>query len=324
MDFDSYFKSLDSIKEECDEVKNDKTTKDDKEESCCSIISNHQHEDGRVTCTKCNSVIMNISSTPEWRYYGSNDSKGSDPTRCGMPVNQLLPKSSIGSSISNVYNKDMQKMKKYQNWNGMPYKERSMWKVFNDLTTICSLNNLSPIICETSKSLYKDVSSLKISRGSNRIGIIAACVFYACKECHVPRSANEIAGYFSIKSSVISKGCKQFNEIMRKSKENHNRILDSKSITLYDFIDRFCSKLDLTNDDILKIKIICDNSNKLNLISENTPPSMAAGCIYLYIKHNELEINKKELSDICKISEVTINKCYKKLEINTSRLITFT
>ena len=40
---------------------------------------------------------------------------------------------------------------------------------------------------------------------------------------------------------------------------------------------------------------IKDALEELNLISENTPPSMAAGCIYLYIKHNELEINKKEL-----------------------------
>ena len=43
---------------------------------------------------------------------------------------------------------------------------------------------------------------------------------------------------------------------------------------------------------------------------------MASGCIYLYIKINDLNIHKKDISDICKISEVTINKCYKKLEKN--------
>ena len=41
---------------------------------------------------------------------------------------------------------------------------------------------------------------------------------------------------------------------------------------------------------------------------------MAAGCIYLYIKNKNLNIHKKDISDVCKISEVTINKCYKKLE----------
>ena len=43
---------------------------------------------------------------------------------------------------------------------------------------------------------------------------------------------------------------------------------------------------------------------------------MAAGCIFLYIKYYKLSILKKEISDICKISEVTINKCYKKLSVD--------
>ena len=41
---------------------------------------------------------------------------------------------------------------------------------------------------------------------------------------------------------------------------------------------------------------------------------MSSGCIHLYIKNQNINISKKEISDICKISEVTINKCTKKLE----------
>ena len=58
-----------------------------------------------------------------------------------------------------------------------------------------------------------------------------------------------------------------------------------------------------------------------SLVNENTPPSMASGCIYLYIKHNKVDINKKHISDVCKISEVTINKCYKKLLPHIDKLI---
>jgi hypothetical protein len=41
---------------------------------------------------------------------------------------------------------------------------------------------------------------------------------------------------------------------------------------------------------------------------------MASGCIYLYLKHKKIEIDKKSISDICRISEVTVNKCSKKIE----------
>ena len=50
--------------------------------------------------------------------------KSSDPTRCGMPVNTLLPESSVGSSVSFSSNsKDMYQIRKMQQWSGMPYKE---------------------------------------------------------------------------------------------------------------------------------------------------------------------------------------------------------
>jgi transcription initiation factor TFIIIB Brf1 subunit/transcription initiation factor TFIIB len=55
---------------------------------------------------------------------------------------------------------------------------------------------------------------------------------------------------------------------------------------------------------------------ELNLVNDNTPPAMAAGCIYLYIRILKLDIDKKQISEVCKISEVTINKCSKKLEEN--------
>ena len=80
-----------------------------------------------------------------------------------------------------------------------------------------------------------------------------------------------------------------------------------------DFIDRFSNNMDI-NTDI--IKNICNCCIEKNIISQNTPQSIAAGCIYYYIKKQNLNINKKHLSDICKISEVTINKCYKNISLH--------
>ena len=290
--------------------------------SCCDDMKNHQIHNGTTICSMCKNTITNIQANPEWRFYGSSDTKSSDPTRCGMPVNTLLPKSSIGTTISyNRNSQTMNKLRRYQQWNGMPYKERSLFKVFEEISRICKKSNLPIIIINEANSLYKIVSSTKISRGANRSGIIAACVYFSCKINNVPRSPNEIASIFDLKIPVMTKGCKKFQEIMQLNKVNINRIHQALTITMDDFIDRFCSKLELTKEDINQIKDISKMAQFYNLINENTPPSMAAGCIYLYIKDNELPIHKKEISDICKISEVTINKCFKKLEPYKSKLI---
>ena len=145
---------------------------DKKEESneCCLHINNYIFQNELVKCKQCNTLISNISDNPEWRYYGSDDTKSSDPTRCGMPINLLLPKSSVGSVVSNQFSKDksMYQVKKYTSWNSMTYKERSTYKVFTIINDIAKKNNLSHKIVTESKSLYKIISETQISRGNNR------------------------------------------------------------------------------------------------------------------------------------------------------------
>ena len=284
----------------------------EKKSTCCTFKKNFQNSEGTIICKVCLNIITNISESPEWRYYGSKDSKTSDPTRCGMPMNNLLPESSVGSSVSfSTKTYEMNQIRKMQQWHSMPYKERSLYKVFLMIQNTCSDNNIQLKIINEAKSIYKIVSSTKISRGSNRDGIIAACVYFACKGCNVPRSSKEIAEMFNISINVMTKGVKKCQEM---NKSNKGRLSKTTSIKPGDLINRFCNKLNISEDLIKNIFLICEITIKNNIISENTPPSIAAGCIYYYVKNKKLDITKKEISSICKISEVTINKCCKVLE----------
>jgi transcription initiation factor TFIIIB Brf1 subunit/transcription initiation factor TFIIB len=53
---------------------------------------------------------------------------------------------------------------------------------------------------------------------------------------------------------------------------------------------------------------------KMNLLAEHTPHSIAAGVIYFISQLCKLNIKKEDMEFKIKISEVTINKCFKKLE----------
>ena len=97
-------------------------------------------------------------------------------------------------------------------------------------------------------------------------------------------------------------------------KKNKNRISKTKSTKPEDFINRFCNKLNIQEKDTEKVLSICKITVENFIISENTPPSIASGCIYYFIKKTNKGITKKEISEICKISEVTINKCCKVIE----------
>ena len=79
-------------------------------------------------------------------------------------------------------------------------------------------------------------------------------------------------------------------------------------------------KVELTEkENIEMVRIICGELD--NLIPENTPHSIASGIVYFVSVVCNLNINKKTINNISEISEVTINKCYKKLSKLQSQLI---
>ena len=81
-----------------------------------------------------------------------------------MPVNQLLPESSVGSFISNRggrNSKSMYKVRKYQQWGGMPYAERTLLKVFQEISRVCKEAGIPEMIIKEAHVLYKIVSTTK-------------------------------------------------------------------------------------------------------------------------------------------------------------------
>jgi transcription initiation factor TFIIIB Brf1 subunit/transcription initiation factor TFIIB len=57
------------------------------------------------------------------------------------------------------------------------------------------------------------------------------------------------------------------------------------------------------------------------LIPDNTPHSIAAGIIYFVCQLFDVTHSKNDIAAICKVSEVTISKCYRKLESIKGNLI---
>jgi len=282
----------------------------------CNICNTNTliYIDGNYYCNNCGLYqTKKLSEDTEYRYYGDADNKPSNPERVGMPTNILLPQSSLGSLIGYWRQDHFKKMIQYNSWNSMPYKERSQWKVFKQITYNAKKAGLPNIIIEQSKSYYKKISETKISRGSNRNGIIAACIAIACKKEQVPRSNKEIAEICGINLQTMSRGIKKFKEIWRltsNSKRIHTRISNP-----LDYIDRFCSNLMLsTNIRFITEFVAVKAITVLNsLVEDNTAPSIAAGSIFLVCTVCKQNISKKQVSIACKISEVTISKCFKKL-----------
>jgi transcription initiation factor TFIIIB Brf1 subunit/transcription initiation factor TFIIB len=131
-----------------------------------------------------------------------------------------------------------------------------------------------------------------------------------------PRTAKEIANIFHLDVTSATKGCKNAQTIINDiEKDMNSQEKTSLGRTKPEaFIERFCSKLNI-NSELTKVcTFISMKIEKQNLMPENTPHSIAAGVVYFIAQVFKLNITKLEIKNVSETSEVTINKCFKKLE----------
>ena len=278
-------------------------------------------ESNYLTCSndKCSVIYKDsLDQTAEWRYYGADDSSSTDPTRCGMPVNHLLKESSYGCKVlcNGRSSYEMRKIKRYTEWQSMPYKEKSQYDEFEHIKVMSRISGIPKMIQDEALRQHKTISEMRTFRGFNREGVIAASVYIACRIHNYPRTAKEIATIFKFDTTAATKGCKHAVHLLEKNEtglENNEKTHFHRTKPIA-FIERYCSRLNMNKELIKLCQFVAMKIEKNNIIPENTPHSVAAGIVYFVAQSCNLNISKKQVNTYSEISEVTINKCYKKLD----------
>ena len=301
-----------------------------KEKDLCSACNSILMimEDGFPTCTnsKCGIIYKNtLDYSPEWRFYGADDKNTNDPTRCGNPINPLLAESSMGCKVmcSSKSSYEMKKIRKWTEWQSMPHKEKSLYEEFQYITIMAQNSNIPKIFIDDAMSIHKDISEQKMFRGLNRDGIKAASIYLSCRLNGCPRTAFEIAEIFNLDKTSTTEGCSTAVTILQ-SIERNNKQIDQSDLCITTpslFIERYCSKLNISNKLTMLSKFIAKKVEDHDIISDNTPQAISAGIVFLISQVCNLNISKNDIKKICGVSEVTINKCFKKLDVIKEELI---
>lgn len=299
------------------------------------------------TCQKCNSELMVMDHdfptctnkecamiykdvldfSPEWSFYGSDDRSQKDHARCGNPINPLLLESSFGCKIMTSCKSsfEMQKIRKWTQWNAMPHREKSLYDEFQFITTMARNAGIPKIFIDCAMKIHKDVSEQKMFRGLNRDGIKAASIYISCRLNGCPRNAYEIAKIFALDKASATYGCSMAVNILNNIERDKDIDLQTtlSTITPMSFIDRFCSKLNMNQEMVMLCKFVIRKIEKKDIITNNIPHAIASGVIYFVSQCCNLNISKKDVRTTCNVSEVTINKCCKKLIEHQDDLIPY-
>jgi transcription initiation factor TFIIB len=285
---------------------------------------------GYPTCTNTNCGIMykdTLDYSPEWRFYGADDKNSTDPTRCGNPINPLLVESSYGCKILCPQNSsyEMKRIRKWTEWQSMPHREKSLYEEFQFITIMAKNSGIPRIFIDDAMAIYKDISEQKMFRGMNRDGIKSASIYISCRLNDCPRTSHEIAEIFKLDKTSATNGCSMAVSILSNLERNGSAINASANdlcaTTPSSFIERYCSKLNINTELTMLAKFIAKKIEEMSYICDNTPHSIASGIIYFIAQECNLAITKTNVKQICGVSEVTINKCYKKMELIKDKLI---
>jgi transcription initiation factor TFIIIB Brf1 subunit/transcription initiation factor TFIIB len=293
-----------------------------------------------------------MDQSPEWKFFKSDDkNNGNDPTRCGNPINPLLEESSIGCKISlpSHASSEMRRIKRWMDWQLMPYNEKALYDAFQYITTMAQLSGIAKTIIDRACWWYREFSLHEQHRGVKLASLKAASLDMASREFGCPRTPFEIAEIFKIDKKDAAKGCSiaedirnhmsrnashTQNELKRQAsseKLDHALVEDDHqethpiphdthttthtpvyeelfSVTPSSFMERYCSKLKFNQELTILSRFIAQKIEKENLITDNMPHAISAGIIFFISVHCHIK-------NISGISEVTINKCFKKIKL---------
>jgi len=269
-------------------------------------------DDLKYVCVECGYINTQlISNSGECNdYFSSSTSVSMSSMRYGS-VNPLLPQSSRATTMISAGG-GKSYLARMQEWYNMPYSEKSLLDIFRIIDRKCIEDNLPTIIRDRAKLMFKVLKDEQIlKREKPKYALIASCVYYSCKEKGIPKTTKELAKLFNISITQMTTGCKQYNEIMfHRNRDYLNKI---KPITYIECINSLCKILDIADRFRHIIINIASVADRMGIVNDNIPPSIAVSSIFMLITILKLPITKKILSMRSNISEVTISKTYKKL-----------
>jgi len=287
--------------------------------------------DEALVCTQCGHVLARpIDACAEYRYFGIEDRSGGDPSRIGAPMDPRLPQSSLGTVIlpQKCGTKSMARIRRYHQWNMLPYKERALLGAFDRLSLAATNHGLSGSVVDDSKELYVKLNGFCDRRGLSRDSLLASCVYTALKRAGSPRRPQEVGAMFSLSHASFTKAFKFFQEVlaqaMQKGLLSDNWTPSNMTSTrAADYVELPLSKLPIPRAEyprlVAEAQRLADYVEKEGISPENTPPSLAAGVVAYVCEHwRKGEINIQTLADVSGVSAATLLKCLRRLETTLS------
>ena len=268
---------------------------------------------GELCCSKCGLVVTDkISDTgAEWRSFGSDDN---NRTRVGAGTSLTMHDMGLSTIIGTV-NKDASgkplaatvksSIERLRTWDSRSQAhtsaDRNLRQALNEMDKLKDKLALTNAVIEKAAYIYRKAMEKKLVRGRSIQGLVAACLYAACRNTETPRTLNDIAKGINIRRKDIAR-C--YRLIFRELELKMPVVDPVKAVS------RIASIAELSEKSKRKAIAILEQAKKDGMVAGKDPMGIAAAALYLAcISTGEVK-SQKEISNASGVTEVTIrNRC---------------
>jgi len=287
---------------------------------CPECGSSHLSKDysrAELVCGSCGLVLDEdiIDHGPEWRAFDSEQRE--KRARTGAPMTYTIHdkglstvigwknRDSYGKAIPTRNRAQLYRLRKWQRRTRISNAtERNIVIALSELDRMASSLSLPRTVRETAAMIYRKAALKKLVRGRSIEGVTTAALYAACRQCHVPRTLDEISNIAHISRKEIGRNYRYV------SRELRLKLLPTSP---EDYISRFCSELKLSGDVRAKTVEILREAAHRELTSGRGPTGMAAASLYIASVLCGERRTQREVAEIAGVTEVTIRNRYKEL-----------
>jgi transcription initiation factor TFIIB len=284
---------------------------------CGSTHLSKDYSRAELVCRNCGLVLDEdiIDHGPEWRAFDSDQRE--KRARTGPPMSYTIHdkglstvigwknRDSYGKSIPTKNRAQIYRLRKWARRIRISNAtERSLAIAFSELDRMASGMGLPRTVRENAAMIYRKAALKKLVRGRSVEGVTTAALYAACRQCHVPRTLDEI-------SSVAHLSRKEIGRTYRYvSRELGLKLLPTSP---EDYISRFCSELKLSGDVRAKTLEILKEAAHRELTSGRGPTGIAAASLYIASILCGERRTQREVAEVAGVTEVTIRNRYKEI-----------
>ena len=269
---------------------------------------------GELVCSDCGLVVDDdaIDYGPEWRAFSHQERQ--EKSRVGAPTTETMHDRGLttdidwrntdgkGRSIDSEKRGQLHRLRKWQRRiRTRDAGERNLKQALSEIDRMASALGVPRFVREIASVMYRRALDEDLIRGRSIEGVATATLYASCRKEGIARSLEEITEVSRVDRREIGRTYRYISQELG---------LEMKPVDPKQFVPRFCSELDVSEEVRTRAREIVEATAKEGLHSGKSPTGFAAAAIYTASLDCDEKQTQREVAEVAQVTEVTIRNRY--------------